>query len=433
MTPETRLDNIASPVWKSQGFASEEDYQQYLDYEAEPDVPDEETYEAQAAAHAEYLTKISKPLPVNLIRLHGQFRKWLAIEDIDKDVIDFVLAVYISNRVQGTDPIWAMIVGPSSGGKSELLRTLTEQKDAYFMSKPTPNSLVSGWRGRKEDPSQLRKIDGKVVIIPDFAPVLTLHPEKRNELLGMLRDAYDGRFRLNKGNLEDEIISSRFSFLTAVTTEIDSMGDAVSDLGERYIRIRLRGESRTDKALQSAKNMGSLKQMRAELISSVKTFLESLDLPNSEPQIPIGQKQRVAHLADQVSWARSPVHRDRYSREIDHVNQPEEGGRLTHQLLTLLYALVPVRGREICNEIDYQLIKRVAEDSIPPNRLKVFRSLKKRNGCVTPKDVVSDSALPEGISRRTLEDLEALEILKSEKSTGKSTVFSWRKIPFLEN
>src|SRR5215831_16569088 len=78
----------------------------------------------------------------------------------DQEIIDFILAVYVSHRIPG-DPLWGMILDASGGGKTELLRPLKNRNDAFFLSSLTENTLSSGYRdpkNRNHDPSLLPQL-----------------------------------------------------------------------------------------------------------------------------------------------------------------------------------------------------------------------------------------------------------------------------------
>jgi len=125
----------------------------------------------------------------------------------------------------------------------------------------------------------------------------------------------------------------------------------------------------------------------------------------------------VATVADLVTRARSPVIRDGYKFELDYAPEPEVPARLTRQLFALLQGLILVRGGTVVTDEDRQRIARVAWDCLPALRAVVLQAL------VTPQTLVDTSAIAVGVQyststvRRTLEDLQALELVTREKGT----------------
>jgi uncharacterized membrane protein len=351
--------------------------------------------------------------------LHNRLAKWLVIPDEDRDVVEFALAVYKSHELPDADPIWGMIVGPSGGGKSELLRTFLDLPRSFHLSKPTPASLASGYRGKggdAADPSLLPLMDGKIVIMPDFAPILSARPEVRNEILGMLREAFDGTIAVGKGNVGHKIYKSRFSMLVGSTAKIDTIDADANELGERFVKIRLRGQDGLKKARRASDNVPHAKQMREELHQSVKTFLDSLP-PFVGVESPDHERDAIAAIADFTAKARTHVARHWRSREIEHLPVPEEGGRLAVQLTKLAMALALVRGRTVVEDREIETIRRVADDSLPPMRLKVIQAL--RRDSLSQADLVKKTSIPETTTRRLIEDLELLKAIKKDAETGK--------------
>ena len=346
-----------------------------------------------------------------LTLLHDRMAKWLVIPKEDRDVVEFALAVYKSHELPDADPIWGMIVGPSGGGKSELLRTFLELPNSFHLSKPTPASLASGYRakhGDDEDPSLLPKMDNKVVIMPDFAPILSAPAEVRNEILGMLREAFDGSVAVGKGNIGHKIYRSRFSMLVGSTPKIDTIAADTNELGERFIKIRLRGQDGLKKARRAADNVPHAKDMREELHVATRSFLDKLP-KFVAVENPDEAKDAIASIAHFTAKARTQVARDYRTREIEQFPVPEEGGRLSVQLNKLAMALALVRGRTTVEAADVETIQRVADDSIPPMRSKVIRAL--RTQPVTEAVLERDTRIPNTSVRRILEDLELLGTL----------------------
>src|SRR6266436_8412074 len=93
----------------------------------------------------------------NIDTFRATVSQCLFIPTVDLDIIDFIFAVYASNRMPG-DPLWGTVIDASGGGKTELLRSLRGKPDTYFLTKLTAKTLKSGYRNPKHpdrDPSIL--------------------------------------------------------------------------------------------------------------------------------------------------------------------------------------------------------------------------------------------------------------------------------------
>ena len=131
-------------------------------------------------------------LKYSLADLKKTIHKWFYIEN--DTLVDIVVATYIANRLPG-DPVWLIIIAPSSNTKTELLRSFYGHKNAYFISNLTPSTLVSGLKIDKgPEPSLLPKLNDKLVVLKDFTSVLSMRSENQQEILAQLREAYDGQY-----------------------------------------------------------------------------------------------------------------------------------------------------------------------------------------------------------------------------------------------
>ena len=184
-----------------------------------------------------------------LEKLRNQINRWLHIAPEDSDLIDYVLAVYVSNEMPG-DPLWGLVIDAPGGGKTELLRSLRKRPDAYFLSSLTDKTLISGYRHPKrptKDPSLLPQLHGKVLVIKDLSPLLAMRRETRNTILADFRDAYDGFSDQGRGNIGRVSYEAKFSLLAASTLAIERFDAVDQELGERFVKFRMRSEWNGDK------------------------------------------------------------------------------------------------------------------------------------------------------------------------------------------
>ena len=90
------------------------------------------------------------------------------------------------------------------------------------------------------DHSLLPKLDGKVLVIKDFTALLNMPREARQQILGDLRDAYDGNAAKAFGtHVETRRYTSKFGIMAAVTGAIDKHAAVMQQLGERFLKLRL--------------------------------------------------------------------------------------------------------------------------------------------------------------------------------------------------
>src|SRR2546426_2916419 len=143
------------------------------------------------------------------------YRKVFRLSDVA--ALDVTLATVVTSDVPG-DPLWSFLVGPPSSSKTEVLRPL-DQSDIpiYYLSTLTNHALVSGLKGGT---SLLAKLHEKTLVVKDFTPVMEMSRDKRDEILGDLRDAYDGTYAKAFGTVGTLTYVSHFNFLAGVTNAI---------------------------------------------------------------------------------------------------------------------------------------------------------------------------------------------------------------------
>lgn len=353
---------------------------------------------------------IPKTTPIETLR--ERITSLLHIPPEDRDVIDFILAVYVSNRMPG-DPLWGMIVDASGGGKTELLRAFRKRTDSYFLSSLTDKTLVSGYRnprGPKKDPSLLPQLNGKVLIIKDLSPLLSMRRETRNAIIGDLRDCYDGFSDHGRGNVGRMSYESKFSLIAATTLAIERFDAVDQELGERFVKFRMRSNENRAKVQRAIRNVGTDDSMREDIESALGQFLDSLPENCMDCSIPDDLQEALAVLSDLTATARSYVSRDR-SHAVKYIPRPEVGTRLGKELAKLLVALAIVRGKQRPDVEDLHTVCRVAEDCLPPNRLLVLRNLRRSIKPLSVSRVSQEITLPWSTTKQTLEDLRVLGVV----------------------
>ena len=363
------------------------------------------------------------------------FKRWLFLESTD--AISVMLATVVSQQIDG-EPIWMFLVGPPGSAKTETLNSLSLVPSAYMTSTLTPHSLISGanWKDGG-DPSLIPRLDGKVMVIKDFTSILSLRDTEKDEIFGILRDAFDGKCGKEFGNGVVRKYESRFTILAAVTPSIYSLSSQHTALGERFLKfgvgdnlVHAHEEDIIQRAIQ---NINVETTMRAEMADVVLAFLErrigmahisSGSLPTISPQI----QSSVIHLARFGARMRGIVTRDTYRNDIV-TSRPsaEVGSRLGKQLAKLCQSLALVHGRRTVTDDEYRLVKKVMLDTIPQRTEDILRQMLKH--CPTEKETMTlqemsvASKYPTATVSRILQDLNVLEIVtRSQLKKGK---FQW--------
>ena len=377
-------------------------------------------------AFAELPLREVKVKRLTLTEMKQRFAGWLHFDRGEDAVLDMFLGAVVANRFSG-DPVWIFVVGPPGGTKTEVLRSLSEWSEVYTLSTLTASTLISGLVPKDGiDPSLLPKLDGKVLVIKDFTAILDMHREARQQILGDLRDAYDGEMAKAFGSeAGTRRYKSKFGLVAAVTPVIDSYTSIGQQLGERFIKFRLTESGAMKRVRKALGNSGRETDMRRELAEAAEGVLLAC-ATKEERQIAIGEdlEGRLIDLADILARLRSVVSRNGYTKTINYVPVPEIGTRLVKQFGKLARGIAAVRGKSEVGEDEFRLIRRIARDTLPSKRRLIVHTLFRlyREGNLTTKQIAEEMNMPVPTTQYALEDLCLLEIVKRE---GETTIL-WR-------
>ncbi len=350
--------------------------------------------------------------PISLDVLEEVVRKWLLIAD--PGLIKVVVGTVIANRMKG-DPVWLFIVAAPGGTKTEIIRGLNAIDGVYQLSDLTPQTFLSGERGSK-NASLLHRIPKEKAIFTykDFTTVLGMHQDKSQAILSQLREIYDGYASKDFGTGERKEWKGKVGFIAGVTTVIDRYQAVFQVLGERFIQYRPEQPNAVNVARRAMANSGDEEAMRDEINNAFQDCIESITIPETVPELDETLKDKIAHLAALCVQARSGVIREGYSsREIELIPAVELPTRLSKQLTTLMTAFRLVGYGSA--EADYALIYKIGMDSIPHKRRAVLEFLMGEEDAVDVASVASVIGYPSNSTRRVLEDLAGLGLVKCQQ------------------
>lgn len=375
--------------------------------------------------------------------VYSEFKKWLYLDTTDP--IDIMLAVAVSQHIDG-EPLWMFLVGPPGSAKTETLNSLSWISNTYMTSSVTPHSLISGANWSKgEDPSLIPRLNGKVMVIKDFTSILAMRDTEKDEIFGILRDAYDGRCGKEFGNGVIRNYESRFTILAAVTPSIYALSSNHTALGERFLKFGI-GDNlihRSEEQIieRAINNINQETSMRSDLADVVNGFisrrLRLAAISNgSLPALSTEYQRRVIALARFGARMRGTVTRDTYRNDII-TSRPsaEVGSRLGKQLAKLCQALALIRQRRSVGPDDYRLAKKVMLDTIPQRTEDVLRTMlvacPTMNHTLTVNDIATLTRYPIATVQRLVQDMNVLDIVtRSPVNKGRS---QWTLSDYIRN
>jgi DNA-binding HxlR family transcriptional regulator len=366
------------------------------------------------------------PVGTALAECLATYRKWLHIESDDQVIA--ALAAAAANVLPG-DPFWILFVSAPGSGKTETIQPLAVLPYVHPAASFTEASLLSGVEKKqvaKDATGGLLRQIGEfgVFLCKDFSGVLSMNRDARAAALAALREVYDGSWHRPVGTDGGKVLDwkGKAGLIGAATTSIDRHHAVMGTLGERFVLYRLTIDEPDKQGNRRIHNRRHEITMRAELAEAVTGIMASLnrdydrDLTDTEIDL-------LVKLANYVTWARTAVERDGYSRDIEVMPEREMPGRLAGQLATYLIAIEAVTDGDTTTA--WRIIHKVALDCLPALRRTILDHLHHDPKPQRIGDITTAVKAPRTTVERTLEDLTLLGIVKREKS-GEHDTAAWQ-------
>ena len=311
--------------------------------------------------------------------LTGLAKKWLS-ERYDIAAQLLMLGAAVGHKLDG-DPAWLLIVAGASTAKTETVTQLRGYKSVFEVSTLTSEAALLSGSGKDDHDSEstggLLKEIGKegILVIKDFTSILSLHPNAKASVIAALREVYDGQWDRATGSDGGKLLSwsGRLIVVGAVTTAWDRAYSVVSEMGDRFVLLRLDStdmQTRLASGQQAIDNIAHESEYRKQLSGGVRALLECADAADA-PTLTDSERRRILEAANVATYARTAVETDFKGNVVD-AHAPEGPARLTKQLTQLFRGLYVVG---VPRKMAMRLVLRCARDCIPPMRLQVLEYL----------------------------------------------------------
>lgn len=352
---------------------------------------------------------MENPNRKRLDKLKLDIKEWLHIED--DSLIETIAAVKFTHRIPGP-PVWIMIIGPSSGGKSELLKAFT-QPGEHHLDDLTENTFVSGYVSKqtKDIPHFAQTIANKIWYIYDLSILMSKNSEERSQILSDMRMVYDGQIIKKYGNKTSASADCPNNTLICGTTPvIDNTILEDQQLGTRFLQYRIKASNRHAIMDTIDRNHDRIATMGPSLKVAVQEFEESIksqDFTTSEVD-----NQNLQLMCNMTTLLRTSVAMDRMG-EPSNLAYPEEPGRFYKQIkkMYMAYRMLGLSEEEAITNI-----RRLCQDNVNPIRCRIIRHLYERSGAAEhPEDKefsTSKIHVATGIGKKTIKtNLHTLHLM----------------------
>lgn len=357
--------------------------------------------------------------PVTIDAALDTFKKWLHMDDTAPVLA--VAAVIAANLAEG-DPVWLLLVGPPSSGKTEILSSTAGLPYMVSAAIITEAALLSGTsiKERAQDATGglLRQVgDFGILLAKDFTSVLSQNRDTAKQAMAAMREVYDGQWDRPVGSDGGRVLhwAGKCGFIGGVTPSYDRYGSIVNALGDRYLLLRLPDVDallQADAALRSSEHE---KAMRAELAAAMTGLIAGSDKAKVHVALSDEDKRRLKTLAVFTATARTAVERDGYTGELLVLPQPEGPARIV-KVLRRVYGGMMALGAD--PDTAWDILTRISIDCAPAMRVNVIRALLWFDTGTRTADIAAKAGMVTKSVHRVLDDLALLGIADRTKKSG---------------
>ena len=344
---------------------------------------------------------------------------------------DMFFATIMANLKTKGRPVWLLFVGPPGCGKTLPMMAIRFAPCIYMTSAFRPTALISGY-GHKggEDMSLIPKLHNKILVVKDMSSLLSQHKEVVAEVLGLLRDAYDGSCSRPFGTGVLREYTSRFGFIGATTPDIDAHWSLNVRLGERFLRFRCRATpeqiyEKIDRALDGLSAEESVDLEIENLCLGYLKYLMTVD--DTDKPLHLSHKREIGRLAQLGAVLRTVVSRNPYGQEVLVVPEWEEATRYAKQLAKMALGLAYVRGKPTNGLEEMEDLKCLIRDAMDARIEKICKIIYNKPG-LEASEIASIISLPVWTVRSCLDNLAVSRVVYHQRNSYKLT---WYFVPWL--
>lgn len=366
--------------------------------------------------------------------LKEQLKKYIYIED--PDVVDVVLASTIATRLQIGNPVWMVVIGAPSAGKTQYINPLEHaqpagQKFIHRITDLTSNTFLSGYKTKDYDPSLLHHIGEKpaTLLFPDLTSLFSKDQAELREILGQFRTVYEGYLLKHTGNGPPLTWEGYLGVIAASTPSIYKHFEEYADMGERFLYYRMKPYDR-DKALETASTRklfgkaldAKIGELYGEYLQHVLGNVSQIPTPRAE------DAEALKEMAKIASVIRTQVHVDKYSGLVDRIPESEMPMRTMLQLRSLAMGMMVMNtveyGSAYLTDENHRALEWCAFSLASDERRSTLKTLTKYPQGTTAAAVGGDMRLPSKTASHYLEELHALELVSKYQQNHRADVWT---------
>lgn len=355
--------------------------------------------------------------PVPMADAVAVFRRWLHLPDLDPLLV--VAAAAVANLSPERSPLWLLVIGPPSSGKTEVINGLTRLPQCVYAATVTESALLSGTskaeRAADATGGLLRRIPSPgILMMKDFGSILSQNRDARAAAMAALREVYDGSWTRAVGSDGGRLLEWRgkVGLIAGGTTSYDRHHGVIAALGDRFLLVRLADLEADAAGLSALTHAGREGTMRDELDAALAGLVMSAD-PRLVRDLTDVERRELVRLARYTGTARTGIERDGYTGELLVMPSPEGPGRLVVALRQVLAGLWAIG----CDDATaWRIVRRVARDTVPALRTTVLCELMRSPDPRRTSDIGAACELVTKTAHRQLDDLALIGLADRGKA-----------------
>lgn len=326
-----------------------------------------------------------------------------------------------------TNPFALVFVDVPSSGKTIALNFLSTIKElVYTTDNFTPASFVSHSANTKKEQLEkndmLPQIKYKTMLVRDLAPIFAKRDEDVQAMLGILIRVLDGEgLETNSGlyGKRGYVGDYLFMMLAASTPIRPKIWKVMGNLGSRLFFINIGSKEKDEVTLvNQLKTSCKEKELKCKKVSEdfIKTLWHKYpkgiqwDMEKDNADIlmnAIRFAKILAKLRSSINESEDSFGNRKYNHTEPITEMPD---RISQLLYNFMRGHALACGRETIMEEDLAIAFRVALDSAPPNRSKIFKELIKNKGQLTTSQIEKILGRSKPMALKYMEEFEILGV-----------------------
>ncbi len=369
---------------------------------------------------------------MKLRELKAVFEEYIVFQD--SHILDIMFATLVGNTVIERDPVWLMIVAPSSAGKTTLVSPLIGIPHIYFVDDMTEKTLLSGYKVKGKESSLLKMIGSGMMAFSDFTSILSKNPNSRGEILTQLKLVYDRKVTKYTGT-GASAWEGKIGVIAASTPDIYTFMESGRSMGERFLYYWLEQPTNEQIMRMQMKVTLSSKEITDIMAPHYGSYMESIMAYSDRHGIPplkMTEEQRVRLHAAAVFcvYGKATIRTNFKSGKPEAIPTISGVGRDIKIFDTVLHALQLMS----CYEHDdlkrpvhdwmIEVVEKCAYSSINRERRKVLEILAEASDTLSASQIGAKDGL--GLEKEAVElYLQPLHAVGLVKKVVSNNIHKW--------